>query len=122
MIDDVLDKPETNHFLDRPKGARTRATFMTSTHPFGKIALSHPLNYEAPTKGDLAVAPNIGYLAQSFLVPDLNGALKVCADIGADVYSAPVEIELPGEEPCTAAIVRNPGSGALMELIEGDPA
>ena len=122
MIDDVLDKPETNHFLDRPKGARTRATFMTSPHPFGKIAMSHPLNYEAPNKGDLAVAPNIGYLAQSFLVPDLNATLNTCVDIGAALYSPSVEISLPGIGARMAAIVRNPGSGALMELIEEDPA
>lgn len=122
MIDDVLDKPETNHFLDRPEGAKTRATFMTSTHPFGKIALSYPLNYEAPSKGDLAVAPNIGYLAQSFLVPNLDEALKTCEAIGAEMYSAPVEITLPGEGQRLAAMVRNPGSGALMELIEEDPA
>ncbi len=118
IIDDVLDKPETNHFLDRLKNAHTRATFVASDHPFGKIALSHPLNYEAPSKGDLARAPNIGYLAQGFLVADLDTALETCAAIGANVYSEPVEIILPGDGSRRAAMVRNPGSGALMELIE----
>lgn len=121
MIDDVLDKPETNQFLDRPVGAKTRATFMTSSHPFGKIVLSHPLNYEVPNKIDLAEAPNIGYLAQSFLVPDLEAALQTSEGIGAELYSLPVDITLPGVGLRTAAIVRNPGSGALMELIEEDP-
>lgn len=121
FIDDILDNPETNHFLGRPKGARTRATFVSSPHPFGKIALSHPLNYEVPNKGDLAAAPNIGYLAQGFLVPDLAAALKTCEEIGADLYSEPIEITLPGVGRRVAALVRNPGSGALMELIEEDP-
>lgn len=121
IIDDVLDKPETNHFLDRPDGAQTRATFVSADHPFGKIALSHPLNYAAPSKGDIQAPPNIGYLAQSFLVPDLQVALAICADIGAEPFSDPADIMLPGVGTRFAAVVRNPGSSALMELIEGEP-
>lgn len=121
IIDDVLDKPETNHFLGRPEGAKTRATFVSAAHPFGKIALSYPLNYEAPSKGDLQVPPNIGYLAQGFLVPDLHKALEMCDHIGAARFSDPADIMLPGVGPRFAAVVRNPGSGALMELIEGEP-
>lgn len=121
IIDDVLDKPETNHFLDRPKEAQTRATFVSADHPFGKIALSHPLNYAAPSKGDTQVPPNIGYLAQGFLVPDLEVALAICAEIGAELFSDPADIMLPGVGTRFAAVVRNPGSGALMELIEGEP-
>ncbi|MBT4740878.1 MAG: hypothetical protein HOH20_11100 [Rhodospirillaceae bacterium] len=121
IIDDVLDKPETNHFLGRPKEAQTRATFVSAAHPFGKIALSHPLNYEASSKGDIQVPPNIGYLAQSFLVPDVQKALAVCDEIGAERFSDPADIMLPGVGPRFAAVVRNPGSGALMELIEGTP-
>ena len=122
FIDDVLHKPETNHFLGRPHDARTRATFVASDHPFGKIALSHPLNYQGSNKDDLAQAPNIGYLAQSFLVSNLDDALKGCVDIGARVYSEPVEINVPGEGINRVGMVCNPGSGALMELIEGDYA
>lgn len=121
IIDDVLDKPETNHFLGRPDGAKTRATFVSADHPFGKIALSHPLNYAAPSKGATQVPPNIGYLAQGFLVPDLRAALEACAEIGADLFSEPVDIMLPGVGTRFATVVRNPGSGALMELIEGEP-
>lgn len=121
IIDDVLDKAETNHFLDRPDGAQTRATFVSAEHPFGKIALSHPLNYAAPSKDDTQVPPNIGYLAQGFLVPDLEAALAICADIGAEQFSDPADIMLPGVGTRFAAVVSNPGSGALMELIEGEP-
>ncbi len=122
FIDDILDKPETNHFLGRPEGARTRATFVSSPRPFGKIALSHPLNYQAPDKGGLAQAPNIGYLAQGFLIADLDAALDLCAQIGALVFSDAVEIIMPETGVHRVAMVRNPGSGALMELIEGSPA
>lgn len=121
IIDDVLDKPETNHFLDRPEGARTRATFVSAEHPFGKIALSHPLNYAAPSKEGLQIPPNVGYLAQGFLVPDLMLSLDICNEIGAKLFSEPSDIMLPGVGPRFAAVVRNPGSGALMELIESEP-
>ncbi|MEQ9109944.1 MAG: hypothetical protein RIF37_01545 [Rhodospirillaceae bacterium] len=121
IIDDILDKPEANHFLGRPEGAKTRATFVSADHPFGKIALSHPLNYNAPTKGEAQVPPNVGYLAQSFLVSDLSQALQMCEGVGASVFSDSVDIDIPGAGSCRAAVVRNPGSGALMELVEGEP-
>lgn len=119
IIDDVLNKPETNHFLGRPTGAQTRATFVSAHHPFGKIALSYPLNYKVPSKGGIQVAPNIGYLAQGFLVNNLGEALKACDGLSVERYSDPVEIVVPGVGTQVSAVVRNPGSGALMELIEG---
>ncbi len=118
IIDDVLNKPETNHFLGRPEGAETRATFVSGDHPFGKIALSHPLNYAAPDKGGSQIPPNIGYLAQSFIVADLSTALEQCDSVGAERFSDPCDIMIPGVGPRFSAVVRNPGSGALMELVE----
>ena len=117
-IDDILGKPETNHFLGRPANAKTRATFMAGGHQFGKVALSYPQNYTAPNKVDLAVPPNIGYLAQSFCVPSIARARDACALIGADIFSPLMDIEIPGIGPTSAMIVRNPGSGALMHLFE----
>jgi len=118
IIDDVLDKPETNLFLNRPEDAKTRATFVTGNHVFGKVALSHPLNYEVPDRIADAVPPNIGYLAQSFLIPSLSLALEACRTVGAKLFSPQLEINLPGIGKCLAAVVRNPGSGALMQLLE----
>jgi catechol 2,3-dioxygenase-like lactoylglutathione lyase family enzyme len=40
LMDEILDKPETNRFLRRPAQARTRAVFLAGAHPYGKIALS----------------------------------------------------------------------------------
>ena len=117
-IDDILGKPETNHFLGRPHDAKTRATFMAGNHQFGKVALSHPENYSAPNKVDLAVPPNIGYLAQSFCVPSILRAQDACNAIGAEIFSPMMEIEIPGIGLTAAMIVRNPGSGALMHLFE----
>jgi catechol 2,3-dioxygenase-like lactoylglutathione lyase family enzyme len=119
-IDAILGKPETNHFLNRPRDGQTRATFMAGAHQFGKVALSYPLNYTVPDRTPLAVPPNIGYLAQGFAVPSLAKALEMCALVGAHSFSAPVEIDIPGIGRTSAAIVRNPGSGALMQLFEGE--
>lgn len=117
-IDDILGKPETNHFLGRPPDAKTRATFMAGYHQFGKVALSHPENYSAPNKVPLAVPPNIGYLAQSFCVPSILRARDACYAVGAEVFSPMMDIEIPGLGLTAAMIVRNPGSGALMHLFE----
>jgi catechol 2,3-dioxygenase-like lactoylglutathione lyase family enzyme len=117
-IDDILGKPETNHFLGRPPEAKTRATFVAGNHQFGKVALSHPENYAAPNKVPLAVPPNIGYLAQSFRVPSILRAMDSCKAVGAEIFSPMMEIDVPGLGLVAAFIARNPGSGALMHLYE----
>ncbi|MBL8643360.1 MAG: VOC family protein [Rhodospirillaceae bacterium] len=117
-IDDVLNKPETNHFLGRPRGAETRATFMAGDHQFGKVALSYPLNYAVPDKVPLAVPPNIGYLAQGFAVASLARAEGAARAVGAEIFSPPLAIDIPGVGAASAMIVRNPGSGALIQLFE----
>jgi catechol 2,3-dioxygenase-like lactoylglutathione lyase family enzyme len=117
-IDDILGKPETNHFLGRPREAKTRATFLAGNHQFGKVALSHPENYTVPDRVALAVPPNIGYLAQGFRVPSILRAMDACMAVGAEIYSPMMEIEIPGLGLAAAMIVRNPGSGALMHLFE----
>jgi catechol 2,3-dioxygenase-like lactoylglutathione lyase family enzyme len=118
QIDDILGKPETNHFLGRPKDAQTRATFVAGRHQFGKVALSYPLNYTVPNKVPIARAPNIGYIAQSFCVPPLTKAFTECEVVGAEMFSGPISLEIPGVGPARAMMVRNPGSGALMQLYE----
>lgn len=119
LMDDVLDKPETNHFLRRPADARTRAVFVAGPHPFGKVALSQALNYAVPDHVVDAVAPNVGYLAQSFVVADLGSALAAAAACGAPAFSEPVTCDPWGcGAPALAAIRRVPGSGALVQLVE----
>ena len=86
-------------------------------HEYGKIALAVPLNYEVPNLVPDAVPPNIGYLAQSFQVADLDETSAASAAVGAEVFSGPMEIDLPGRGKCRSMIVRNPGSGALQELF-----
>jgi hypothetical protein len=75
------------------------------------------LNYTLPDLVPMAVPPNMGYLAQSFRVADCDAAVNAGQAVGATVFTAPQEVELPGRGHCRAALVRNPGSGALQELF-----
>ena len=119
LMDDVLDKPASNHFLRRPVGARTRATFMASEHPFGKIALSQALNYPVPDHVADAVAPNIGYLAQSFRVSSLDSALASAKRLGVIPLAAPAQLDAWGDGATHWAVrVAAPGSGASIQLVE----
>ena len=118
FVESVLDVVELNRANNLPDDAKTRSVLVQGSHEYGKIALAEPMNYEIPDLVPASVAPNIGYLAQSFQVNDLATALAGCAETGAAVFSGPAEVELPGRGHCAAAIVRNPGSGALQELFQ----
>lgn len=118
FIESVLEGEETNRALNLPVESKTRSVLVQGSHEYGKIALAAPMNYEAPNLVPNAVPPNIGYLAQSFQVADLDAAASACAEVGAEQFSVPVEMELPGRGRCRTMLVRNPGSGALQELFQ----
>lgn len=118
FIESVLQGPVTNRALSLPAEARTRSVIVQGNHEYGKIALASALNYEIPSLTQAAVPPNIGYLAQSFQIADLDAAARGSAAVGADVFSGPVDIDLPGRGRCRSLVVRNPGSGALQELFQ----
>lgn len=118
FIESVLEGAETNRALNLPEESRTRSVLVQGDHEYGKIALAAPMNYEVPNLVPDAVAPNIGYLAQSFEVNDIQAAESACLDIEAETFSMPATIDLPGRGTCKAMIVRNPGSGALQELFQ----
>jgi catechol 2,3-dioxygenase-like lactoylglutathione lyase family enzyme len=118
FVESVLEGAETNRALNLPAESRTRSVLVQGNHEYGKIALAAPMNYEVPDLVPDAVAPNIGYLAQSFQVRDINTSLAACSALGAESYTAPTEIDLPGRGRCKAMMVRNPGSGALQELFQ----
>jgi catechol 2,3-dioxygenase-like lactoylglutathione lyase family enzyme len=109
FIESILEGAETNRALCLPEDSR---------HEYGKIALATPLNYEVPNLVPDAVPPNIGYLAQSFQIGDIDEAASACAAVGAEDFSTPLEIDLPGRGKCSSMLVRNPGSGALQELFQ----
>jgi hypothetical protein len=113
-----LQGAETNRALNLPEDARTRSVLVQGNHEYGKIALAAPLNHEIPDLIPDAVAPNIGYLAQSFQVADLDATAKACNAVDATEFSPPAEMELPGRGRCKTMLVRNPGSGALQELFQ----
>ena len=114
----VLGGEAMERFTHYPKGARARDTYLQGDHVYGKIALMHPLNFACADVIPKAVAPNIGYLAQTFLVDDLAATLARAAELGTEVFSAPVEMDLVPHGRVAAAIVRNPGSGALHQLVQ----
>jgi len=118
FIESVLEGAETNRALCLPEDCRTRSVMVQGYHEYGKIALAVPMNYEVPNLVPAAVPPNIGYLAQSFQVTDIDEAASACTAVGAEEFSAPTQIDLPGRGTCTSMIVRNPGSGALQELFQ----
>ena len=117
IIDEEMNSPASNRFLTIAADSRTHVTFMQGHHKFGKVAMSWPVNYTPPDLVPRAVAPNIGYLAQGFLVPDAGAALVAAAAQGADPYTALIDCDLPGLGARPVAIVRNPASGALMLLV-----
>lgn len=118
FIESILEGAETNRALCLPEDSRTRSVLVQGDHEYGKIALAVPLNYEVPNLVPDAVPPNIGYLAQSFQIGDIDEVASACAAVGAEEFSAPLEIDLPGRGKCASMLVRNPGSGALQELFQ----
>jgi catechol 2,3-dioxygenase-like lactoylglutathione lyase family enzyme len=118
FLDSILEGAETNGALNLPADARTHSVLVQGDHEYGKIALAAPINYEAPNLVPDAVAPNIGYLVQSFLVEDLEAVANECAGLGVEVFTAQMEMDLPGRGRCKSMLVRNPGSGALQELFQ----
>ncbi|MBM4196412.1 MAG: VOC family protein [Gammaproteobacteria bacterium] len=118
FLESVLQGPVTNRALSLPEHAKTRSVIVQGDHEYGKIALASAMNYEVPDIAKDANPPNIGYLAQSFEVSNLDETARACAAIGVQTYSKPTEIDLPGRGRCRAMIVRNPGSGALQEMYQ----
>jgi catechol 2,3-dioxygenase-like lactoylglutathione lyase family enzyme len=118
LIDDILETPESNRFLRLAEGSRTHVQFMQGNHMFGKIAMSQPLNYSCDSLIPRAVPPNIGYLAQQFLVPDAQAAAAACDELGVEFFTPLTELEIPGLGHCHSMLVRNPGSGALQEIVQ----
>ncbi|MCL4778958.1 MAG: VOC family protein [Gammaproteobacteria bacterium] len=118
FIESVLQGAETNRALSLPEHAQTRSVIIQGDHEYGKIALATPMNYEIPNLVPDAVPPNIGYLAQSFEVADLDAVARESAAVGAETFSGPMELDQPGRGRCRTMIVRNPGSGFLQELFQ----
>ena len=121
LIDEILDRPEQNNFLSLPEGARTHVLFVKGGHMFGKVALCSPLNYECEDLVGRAEAPNIGYLAMGFDVPDIDKAVRRAREIGTEILTGPRDLDLPHLGALRGAVVRAPGSGARYHLYEAAP-
>ncbi len=117
VIDQEMGNPATNAMLGRPENALNRIIFLNPGHLYGKIVLSQPVNYEVEDAIPRAAPPNIGYLAQSFVVDDLDNACVQVKNLGGDIISDAMVCDLPGMGSKRTALVTCPGSGALIELI-----
>ncbi|MBM3505199.1 MAG: VOC family protein [Alphaproteobacteria bacterium] len=118
VIDEEMNSPAANHFLNIPASSRTHVTFVEGNHMFGKVAMSWPVNYTPVDLVPRAIAPNVGYLSQTFLVPDVAATIAATQEQGGQVYTPRHDVDIPGLGAVTAAIVRNPASGALTEFVE----
>ncbi|MDJ0926843.1 MAG: VOC family protein [Gammaproteobacteria bacterium] len=118
LIDDVLQTPASNRLLGLDPDSRTHVVFMQGNHMFGKIAVSQPLNYDCDSLIAAAAPPNIGYLAQQFVVADAAIAAETCARLEVEIFTPLTELELPGLGRCATMLIRNPGSGALQEIAQ----
>jgi hypothetical protein len=118
-LDDGAGQHQRVRFHRYSPGTRSRVARMIGGDMFGKVALIAPENR---TYVDLAAhtfPPAVGYLAQCFLVPDLDAARAAASRVGAAEFSAPVALaRVPGGGAARGSIVRSPGSGALIQLLE----
>lgn len=117
IIDQVSSNPAANAMLGRPRDAESRVMILDSGHAYGKILLSQPINYHLHDVVPDAHLPNIGYVAQSFFVSDLREACHRTLELGGKIEAPPVLISVPHTKNRDCALVRCPGSGALVQLI-----
>ncbi|MDA1057682.1 MAG: VOC family protein [Proteobacteria bacterium] len=116
LIDEELSSAEARHFL-RLGENRIWTMFMQGNHMFGKIATSTPIDFSPPNTTPRAVPPNQGYLAQTFVVTDFEKAKAKCNELAVAEFTPEMEIDLPGFGTRRTMVVRNPGSGALQEIV-----
>ncbi len=114
VLDEVLGRPETNHFLCRPTAAKSRTVFLEGQHFFGKVSLNEPLNYDVPDRIGRAHAGNIGYFAMGFPSRAIGLNVEGAVRAGAEDLSGVVDLDLPGLG-ASGALLRAPG-GPLIWL------
>ncbi|MET0366470.1 MAG: VOC family protein [Sphingobium sp.] len=118
LFRDVLSTPDQNHFSRFPEGSSTACAFLQGNDMFGKICMTQPVDYVVPDPVPLAQPPNIGYLAQAFVVADVAAAAERGRAAGGIDYSPVATTTIPGLGETAATILRTPGSHALVLLVE----
>ncbi len=117
-IDNVFEHVDSSRLLSLADDARSRITFVKGEHLFGKIALIEGLNYEPVDLVARSEPPAIGYIAMCFELDDMDATLAQLAHVGGELWSPPIELEIPGFGRRLACVVRVPGSGALTQLMQ----
>lgn len=117
IIEEVMEDVALNRLNSRPDDGQTRWAFIKGDHFLGKVVISYPMNYTVPDRTSIAVPPNIGYLAQGFILPDMEKAVLDCAGMEVEVFSSAQSTTIPGIGRTETMIVRNPGSNGLTLLF-----
>lgn len=119
IFEEVMADPALNKLNSRPEDGRTQWAFIKANEEYlGKVVISCPLNYTVPDRTKISVPPNIGYLAQGFMVPNLQNAVSVCTGSQVEAFSPQQTTDLPGIGQAQTLIVKNPGSDGLTLLME----
>lgn len=118
IFEEIMADPALNRLNSRPENGRTQWAFIKGDDNYlGKVVISCPLNYKVPDMTNVSVPPNIGYLAQGFMVTDMDQALSDCAKLQAETFTSPQYTNLPGIGQMQTMIVKNPGSDGLTLLM-----
>lgn len=118
IFEEVMSEPDLNILNSRPKDGRTQWAFIKADDEYlGKIVISCPLNYSVPDRSQISVPPNIGYLAQGYVVDNMPKTLSACDALNTDTFSPCQVTKIPGVGEVQTIIIRNPGSGGLTLLI-----
>ena len=118
LIDEILSSEAQNNFLQLPSTAKTAVKFMQGNHMFGKVALSQPLNYKCHDMVPDGIAPNIGYIAQSYRVNNLDSTEQEIINLKCSIYTKRQLADIPGLGKTDMLMVKNPGSGALQLIFQ----
>ncbi len=117
-IDSVMGNTETNTLLGWPADGKVRINFLDQGHLYGKIGIAEPQNFSVPDITPNAHAPNIGYLAQVFIVDSLEQAQHGLSQNDLSQATRIHNIDYPGVGFCDVLSLPCPGSRALIHLIQ----
>ncbi len=118
LFEATLDQPEQNTFMRLPADAVSHSAFMQGGHMFGKMALTQLENVACDDADDRFVFPNIGYIAQIAVRPDIELAYAAARNLDARIIRPPGDIDLPLLGRCRAFTCWPSGGAGLVTVVE----
>lgn len=83
----------------------------------GRIELAHYRGFPGSSLRDRAVPPNLGILSLTLRTDDLDAAMRLVSDLGAELVAGPLDVDLAPLGPQRLATALGP-DGELLELCE----